>query len=87
VHATTVTQTDCHMRRAQPFIWRFMLGLRRPKRRILGLELSGEVEAVGRAATTFEPGDRVFGMRAAAHAEYICGRTVMGHARDGRTGF
>jgi NADPH:quinone reductase-like Zn-dependent oxidoreductase len=74
VHATTVTQTDCHMRRAQPFIWRFMLGLRRPKRRILGLELSGEVEAVGRAVTTFAPGERVFGMRSGAHAEYVCVR-------------
>jgi len=46
VHATTVTQTDCHMRRARPFVWRFMLGLRRPKRRTLGIELSGVVDAV-----------------------------------------
>jgi threonine dehydrogenase-like Zn-dependent dehydrogenase len=46
VHATTVTQTDSHKRRAKPFVWRFMLGLLRPKRRILGLELAGEVEAV-----------------------------------------
>lgn len=74
VHATTVTQTDCHMRRARPFIWRFMLGLRRPKRRILGLELAGEVEAVGAAVTGFEVGDRVFGMRSGAHAEYVCVR-------------
>lgn len=74
VHATTVTQTDCHMRRARPFIWRFMLGLRRPKRRILGSELAGEVEAVGAAVTGFEVGDRVFGMRSGAHAEYVCVR-------------
>ena len=38
VRAATVTQTDCHMRRARPFVWRLMLGLRRPKRRILGLD-------------------------------------------------
>ncbi len=74
VHATTVSQTDCHMRRAKPFIWRFMLGLLRPKRRILGLELAGEVEAVGAAVTDFEVGDRVFGMRSGAHAEYVCVR-------------
>jgi NADPH:quinone reductase-like Zn-dependent oxidoreductase len=37
IHATTVTRTDCHMRAARPFLWRFMLGLRRPKRRILGV--------------------------------------------------
>jgi NADPH:quinone reductase-like Zn-dependent oxidoreductase len=74
VHATTVTQTDCHMRRAKPFIWRFMLGLLRPKRRILGLELAGEVEAVGAAVTGFEVGDRVFGIWSGAHAEYVCVR-------------
>jgi len=72
VRATTVTQTDCHMRRARPFVWRFMLGLRRPKRRTLGLELAGEVEAVGAAVTELEMGDRVFGMRSGAHAEYVC---------------
>ena len=47
VHATTVTRTDIHMRAAKPFFWRFMLGLRRPRRRILGLEFAGVVEAVG----------------------------------------
>ena len=74
VHATTVSQTDCHMRRAKPFIWRFMLGLLRPKRMILGLEFAGEVEAVGAAVTDFAVGDRVFGMRNGAHAEYVCVR-------------
>jgi NADPH:quinone reductase-like Zn-dependent oxidoreductase len=74
VQATSVTQTDCHMRRAQPFFWRFMLGLRRPRRRILGLELAGEVAALGRNVTRFEVGDRVFGMAYQAHAEYVCVR-------------
>ena len=74
VHATTVSQTDCHMRRARPFIWRFMLGLRRPKRRTVGQEFAGEVEAVGSAVGDFEVGDRVFGMRSGAHAEYVCVR-------------
>ena len=74
VQATTVTQTDCHMRRAQPFIWRFMLGLRRPRRRVLGLEFAGVVEAVGSEVTVLAAGDRVFGLRNGSHAEYVCVR-------------
>jgi NADPH:quinone reductase-like Zn-dependent oxidoreductase len=74
VHATTVTRTDIHMRAAKPFFWRFMLGLRRPKRRILGLEFAGVVEAVGSNVTQFAVGDRVFGARSGSHAEYVCVR-------------
>ncbi|MGH3126703.1 MAG: NAD(P)-dependent alcohol dehydrogenase [Gaiellaceae bacterium] len=74
VHATTVTRTDIHMRAAKPFFWRFMLGLRRPRRRILGLEFAGAVEAVGSGVTLFETGDRVFGLRNGSHAEYVCVR-------------
>jgi len=87
VHATTVTRTDCHMRKASPFIWRFMLGLKRPKRRILGLEFAGVVEAVGAAVTEFDVGDRVFGLRNGAHAEYVCVREagLMAHMPAGMT--
>jgi len=87
VHASTVTQTDCHMRRARPFIWRFMIGLFRPKRKVLGLELAGEVEAVGAAVTDFAVGDRVFGMRNGAHAEYVCVREagLLAHMPAGMT--
>jgi len=74
VHATTVTQTDCHMRAARPFVWRFMLGLRRPRRRTLGLEFAGVVEDVGSAVTQFAVGERVFGLCSSAHAEYVCVR-------------
>ncbi|MEJ7793272.1 MAG: NAD(P)-dependent alcohol dehydrogenase [Gaiellaceae bacterium] len=74
IHATTVNRTDCGARAAEPFISRFFTGLRRPRRRILGSELAGEVEAVGAAVSQFEVGDRVFGMRAGAHAEFVCVR-------------
>jgi NADPH:quinone reductase-like Zn-dependent oxidoreductase len=72
IRATSVTRTDLHMCAARPFLWRFMLGLRRPKAKILGVEFAGEVEAVGSAVTKFQPGDRVFGLRNGAHAEYVC---------------
>ena len=72
IHATTVNQTDCHMRRARPFFWRFFTGFRRPRRRTLGLELAGVVEAVGTGVTEFAPGDRVFGMAYSANAEFAC---------------
>ena len=75
VHATTVNRTDCGMRGAEPFFVRFLTGLRRPRRRILGMELAGEVEAVGAAVTEFKAGDEVFGVTGAgAHAEFVCVR-------------
>jgi NADPH:quinone reductase-like Zn-dependent oxidoreductase len=75
VHATTVNRTDCGFRKAEPIIVRLFSGLLRPRRRILGSELAGRVEAIGRAVTEFAIGDRVFGVNAnrfGAHAEYVC---------------
>jgi NADPH:quinone reductase-like Zn-dependent oxidoreductase len=77
VHATTVNRTDCHRRAAKPFLWRFLAGILRPRRRILGGEMAGEVEAVGPAVTRFAVGDRVFGTsgpKLGAHAEFLCRR-------------
>jgi NADPH:quinone reductase-like Zn-dependent oxidoreductase len=75
VHATTVNRTDCHIRAADPFLWRLLgAGLLRPKQRILGRELAGEVEAIGAAVTEFALGDRVFGGRSGANAEFVCVR-------------
>src|SRR5215472_5423663 len=62
IHATTVSAADWRMRRAVPFIVRFMTGFWRPKKiQILGMEFSGKVESVGRAVTRFGEGDQVFG--------------------------
>lgn len=75
IHATTVNRSDCGWRRAHPFFSRYFTGLRRPKRRILGSELAGEVEAVGTAVGQFELGDHVFGISFfGAHAEFVCMR-------------
>jgi NADPH:quinone reductase-like Zn-dependent oxidoreductase len=75
VHASTVNRTDTGLRSAEYFISRFITGLLRPKRRIPGTELAGEVEAVGPAVTGFNVGDHVFGVSAStagAHAEFVC---------------
>ena len=76
IHATTVARMDCAFRRAKPFLfYRFITGLRRPKRRILGSELAGETQAVGAAVSQFAVGDQVFGSSGlgfGAHAEFIC---------------
>jgi NADPH:quinone reductase-like Zn-dependent oxidoreductase len=73
IDATTVNRTDCGWRGAKPFLTRYFTGLRRPKRRILGSELAGEVEAIGSDVTEFKVGDHVFGLNYfGAHAEFVC---------------
>jgi NADPH:quinone reductase-like Zn-dependent oxidoreductase len=78
IRATGVTRSDAHLRAGEPFVSRFVSGVRRPKRHILGHELAGEVESVGAAVTEFAVGDRVFGalpylaLMTGAHAEYMC---------------
>jgi NADPH:quinone reductase-like Zn-dependent oxidoreductase len=65
VHATTVTAGDFRMRSftVPPLFWlpaRLTLGLTKPKNPIYGMELAGEVEAVGKDVTLFQVGDKVF---------------------------
>jgi NADPH:quinone reductase-like Zn-dependent oxidoreductase len=74
VRASTVSQTDAHIRGAHPALWRLVAGWRRPRWRTLGVDLAGVVEAVGAGATEFAVGDEVFGMVRwlGAHAEYVC---------------
>jgi NADPH:quinone reductase-like Zn-dependent oxidoreductase len=75
IHATTVNRTDAGLRSAELFISRFVTGLLRPKNRILGMELAGEVHAVGPAVTEFKVGDAVFGGTGfGAWAEFVCMR-------------
>jgi NADPH:quinone reductase-like Zn-dependent oxidoreductase len=87
VHATTVNRTDTGFRSNEFFISRFFTGLLRPKRRILGSEFAGEVEALGAAVKGFGVGDRVFGIKGGAHAEYVCVREsgVVAHMPAGMT--
>jgi NADPH:quinone reductase-like Zn-dependent oxidoreductase len=73
VVATTVNRTDTGLRGAEYFITRLFTGLRRPRQRILGMEIAGVVEGVGSAVTEFAVGDEVFGVKTfGAHAEYVC---------------
>ena len=75
IHATTLSRTDCALRAGEPFFSRFVTGVRRPRRRILGSDVAGEVVALGAAVTQFNVGDRVFGIKPwkfGAHAEFIC---------------
>jgi NADPH:quinone reductase-like Zn-dependent oxidoreductase len=82
IYATTVTSGDCEQRSLRLPIWyalpmRAYVGLKRPKRiTILGMELAGQIESVGKDVKRFRKGDQVFAatgfLRMGACAEYIC---------------
>lgn len=80
VHAAEATKADCEMRSFRfsvRWFWlplRLALGVRRPRRRVLGAYFAGEVARVGRDVTTFKAGDQVFGtsgLRLGAYGEFI----------------
>src|SRR5438445_13226448 len=80
IDATTVTAADCELRSLKLPIWlrlpiRIYLGLIRPTNKIVGQELAGEIEAIGKEMTRLKKGDQVFGWtcpRLGAAAEYTC---------------
>lgn len=81
IHATTVTTTDCNARnftfvpKSFMFFARMMFGFKKPRIKILGIDLAGEIEAVGKNVKLFKAGDKVFGStgtKFGGHAEYCC---------------
>jgi NADPH:quinone reductase-like Zn-dependent oxidoreductase len=80
VHASTVTFGDCEIRNLTLPAWtrlpmRLIMGYRRPRRLIPGMEFAGVVEAIGTNVSAFKPGDAIFGstgMRMGGNAEYVC---------------
>src|SRR5438874_5858953 len=80
VRAASLNPLDWHFMEGTPYIMRALgAGLRKPKDPRLGVDLAGEVEAVGKNVTQFKPGDEVFGTgHGAAFAEYVCaGKTKL----------
>ncbi len=78
VHATSVNDWDWGLLRGKPFVNRLLFGLLKPKIKILGVDIAGQVEAVGRNVKQFQPGDEVFGdisgCGMGGFAEYVCAR-------------
>jgi len=72
IRAASVNPLDWHYMRGTPYFVRTMSGLRKPKVTRLGVDLAGQVEAVGKNVTQFQPGDQVFGACSGAFAEYAC---------------
>jgi NADPH:quinone reductase-like Zn-dependent oxidoreductase len=80
VYATTVARGDTRVRSFTVPVWQWLpariyLGIRKPKRAVLGMELAGEIESAGRDVTRFKKGDQVFsfvGFGFGAYAEYKC---------------
>src|SRR5262245_24513883 len=87
IRAAAANPLDWHLMKGEPYIARLQLGVRRPKRNVLGNDMAGEVEAVGEAVTRFRPGDAVFGDVNGAFAEYVSARQDLLAAKPGNLTF
>ncbi|MBW2597734.1 MAG: NAD(P)-dependent alcohol dehydrogenase [Deltaproteobacteria bacterium] len=77
VHAASINDWDWGLLQGTPFVNRLLFGLLKPKIKILGSDIAGRVEAVGRNVKQFQPGNEVFGdicRRWGGFAEYVCAR-------------
>jgi NADPH:quinone reductase-like Zn-dependent oxidoreductase len=78
VRASSVNPLDRKLMKGGPFIVRILLGLGKPKIKRSGVDVAGQVEAVGRNVTQFKPGDEVFGTCLGAFAEYATPESTLG---------
>ena len=84
IHATAVTNSDIFIRGSKlpfPMIipFRVMMGILKPRKSIIGLVFSGEIESTGEKITRFKPGDNVYGMTGftlGTYAEYVCMKEI-----------
>jgi NADPH:quinone reductase-like Zn-dependent oxidoreductase len=77
VHAASLNDWDWGALQGIPFINRLLFGLLKPKKQILGSDIAGRIEAVGKNVKQFQPGDEVFGDLSGdwgGFAEYVCAR-------------
>jgi NADPH:quinone reductase-like Zn-dependent oxidoreductase len=74
VHAAGLDRGTWHLMTGTPYAVRLVMGLRRPKQPVPGLDLSGTVAAIGTAVTRFAPGDEVYGIGTGTFAEYAVAR-------------
>jgi NADPH:quinone reductase-like Zn-dependent oxidoreductase len=78
VRAASVNPLDWKLMTGGPFIVRLLLGLGKPKIKRPGVDVAGQVEAVGKNVTQFKPGDDVFGTCVGAFAEYATSKSAWG---------
>ena len=76
VRAASINAYDWHLMRGDPYLVRTEEGVLKPKRAIAGVDMAGQVEAVGKNVTEFRPGDAVFGERDGAFAEYVAAKAT-----------
>ncbi len=78
IHAASINSWDWDLLRGKPYLYRLFFGFLKPKYKILGADIAGRIEAVGKNVRQFRPGDEVFGDLCendwGGFAEYVCAR-------------